>query len=65
MVILNEGILPPQELHYGYPNLPSPELEKKPPAALEDDSIQPKCLQQPAISRILQEFLQSEKGKPI
>ena len=65
MVILNRGILPPQELHYGYPILPTLELEKKPPAALENDSIQPKCLQQSPVYRILQKFLQSEKGKPI
>ena len=37
--------LPPQELHYGYPILPTPELEKKPSAALENDSIQHECLQ--------------------
>ena len=63
MVILSRGILPPQELHYGYPILPTPELEKKPPAALENDSIQYECLQQSALYRLLQKFLQSEKGK--
>ena len=59
MVILEGGFCTSTQSHYGYEFLPTTELEKKPPAALENDSIQPKCLQQSPVHRVLQEFLQA------
>jgi hypothetical protein len=62
MVILNRGFCTSTQSHYGYQLLPTPVFEKKPPAALENASIQPKCFQQSLVHRVLQKLLQSQKG---
>jgi hypothetical protein len=62
MVILNRGFCTSTQSYYGYKLLPTPVFEKKPSAALENASIQPKRLQQSPVHRVLQEFLQPQKG---
>jgi hypothetical protein len=64
MVILEGGFCPSTQSHYDYELLTFPVLEKKPSAALENGSVQPKCLEQSPVYRFLQVFLQSQKGQP-
>ena len=45
MVILSRGCCTSPQSHYGYELLPIPVLKKKPSAALENGSFQPKCLE--------------------